>query len=110
MIYSMFSENGRMISLRGTSEDLELTEYVHLGDKRDFYIENGNFVLRREFIVPESGSIDCGIRVEGDTLAINGVWQAVEGALIIEFSEPGEYDISIDFLEYAPKTFTVIVP
>ena len=110
MKYSTFSLEGRMVSLVDTSESAELKSNQYEGDYSNFYLKNGEFIPKVEFPTPSGNFMDCGNRVPGDSLFINGIGQMVEGEIIIEFSESGEYEIAIDFLEYLQKTFTVIIP
>jgi hypothetical protein len=116
MIHTTFSENGRLLSyltLENDADYLGLPENLVLygGRLENCYLDiiTNTIIDQQDFIPPISGPINFGIRKEEDILMVNGEVYEPRGETILEFSEPGEYEIFISFLEYKENTFTVIV-
>jgi hypothetical protein len=108
MIYTGFDQVGRSVCIMEASRDTMFNPNLIFleGDHSNYYKEDGLLIEKTEFIFSEviDNKLDFGLRINGDTMVVNGVAYDVVGPTIIEFSEPGEYEITISFVKHFEKT------
>lgn len=111
MIYTFFDLNGKPLTINSTTSNYVLQQNEIEGDQRNFYLFENTLYPKTEYTLPEviNNFLDFGTLLPGDFICVNGDTYANDFN-IIEFTEPGEYTISISFVRYFEKEFTVIVP
>ncbi len=121
-IYTTFDKQGRAIhfeQLMGL-QPLYLNNpdfRVFEGDLRDFYLSDNQLIEKAEFDISnilQNNVIDFGQRELFDMVSINDdqcflLTDIEDLTLQYIFEEPGEYTFSINFLQYKPKEFTIII-